>query len=59
MQLEGRKGADLLLIIIANNSRNEIASEGTRNIPLWFVIVQSYNLGGSFVYTSVSKFLAV
>ena len=34
-------------------------SEGTRNFPLWFVMVQLYNLGKSFVCASVLKFLGV
>ena len=52
-------GGDLPLIIIINNSINKITSESARNLPLWFVIVQLYNLEGSFVYASASKFLGV
>ena len=33
--------------------------KGTRIFLLWFVIVELYNLGRSFVYASVSKFLGV
>ena len=57
--LEGSKGGDWPLIIIVNNSINKITSEGPHNFPCWFVIVQLYNLGRSFVYASVSKFLGV
>ena len=54
----GRKQRGRLpLIIIVNNSINKITSERKCNFPLWFVIVQLYNLRRSFVYVSVSKFL--
>ena len=33
--------------------------KGTHILLLWFVIVELYNLGRSFVYASVSKFLGV
>ena len=57
--LEESNRRDWPLIMIVNNSINKITSEGTHNFPLWFVIVQSYNLVRSFVYASVSKFLGV
>ena len=57
--MEGRKGGDLPLIIIVNNSINKITSKGTHNFPLWFVIVQLDNLERFLVYASVSKFLGI
>ena len=50
---------DWPLIITVKNSVNKTTSEGTCNFLLWFVIVQLYNLGRSFVCASVSKFLSV